>query len=60
MSNMSDEKIRKIEQIKREWTTEVKKIESDKEFTGFNQKKCNEQYKILEKKYLPKIMKLMD
>lgn len=57
---MSDEKLRKIEQIKKEWAAEVKKIESDEEFTGFNQKKCNEQYKILEKKYLPMIMELMD
>lgn len=60
MSNMSDEKLRKIEQIKKEWAAEVEKIDSDEEFIGFNQQKCNEQYKVLEKKYLPQIMELMD
>ena len=60
MSNMSDEKLRKIEQIKKEWAAEVEKIGSDEEFIGFNQQKCNEQYKVLEKKYLPQIMELMD
>ena len=60
MSNMSDEKLRKIEQIKKEWAAEVEKIDSDEEFIGFNQQKCNKQYKVLEKKYLPQIMELMD
>ena len=57
---MSDEKTRKIEQIKKEWADEVKKIDSEKSFSGFNQTKENEEYKKIEGKYLPKLLELME
>lgn len=60
MLNMSDEKTRKIEQIKKEWADEVKKIDSEKSFSGFNQTKENEEYKKIEGKYLPKLLELME
>ena len=59
MSNMLDKNLKRIEQIKKEWAAEVKKIDEDEEFIGFNQKKCNEKYKALENKYLSQIRELM-
>lgn len=53
-------KFKKIEQIKKEWADEVRKIDSEKTFIGFNQVKQNEEYKELEEKYLPRLLELME
>lgn len=50
---MSEEKLKRIEQIKQNWADEVRKIDSDKEVKGLNQEKYNKPYRELEKKYLP-------
>ena len=50
---MSEEKLKRIEQIKKEWADEVRKIDSDKEVKGLSQEKYNKSYRELEKKYLP-------
>lgn len=60
MFNMSHERLRKIEQIKKEWADEVRKIDSEKPFTEFNQEKQNREYKELEEKYLPRLLELME
>lgn len=60
MLNMSDEKLKEIEQIKKEWADEIKKIDSEKSFTEFNQEKNNKEYKKIEGKYLPRLLKLME
>lgn len=49
---MSEEKLKRIEQIKQDWADEVRKIDSDSEVKGLGQKKYNKPYKDLEKKYL--------
>lgn len=50
---MSEEKLKRIEQIKQDWADEVRKIDSDSEVKGLGQKKYNKPYKDLEKKYFP-------